>query len=170
MMWKAIKGFNSYEVSFCGKVRNSAKGKILKPEVNTSGYERVTLCSEGQKHRKFVHQIVAENWIGKESGKVVNHLNGDRRDNRACNLEYTTPSENRKHGIRAGSVSFKYGEENPASKLTYLDVDFIRYWGSKGYSQKEISEVFPVVRQTISKIINNRTWNEEKGELYERGE
>lgn len=44
----------------------------------------------------YVHKLVAQAFIGPRPIRacVIDHINGEKYDNRACNLRYVTPSEN----------------------------------------------------------------------------
>lgn len=78
--------------------------KLLKNlEDNTCGYLRLTINYK-QKLRKFlVHRMVAEAHIpNPENKKFVNHIDGDKHNNHADNLEWCTASENAKHAIENG--------------------------------------------------------------------
>ena len=60
--WKAIKGYEGiYEVSNLGRVR-SKNGEIT-PHPNSTGYLRVQLSKNGEKHRFFVHRLVADAFV-----------------------------------------------------------------------------------------------------------
>lgn len=111
MIWKQIPGYeNLYECSSSGKVRSVdrfvvckdgskmfKRGQILKERLNINGYYEVGLWKENKRKGVFIHRVVAETFIDKTSGEQVNHINGNRLDNRVDNLEWTTPSENTKH-------------------------------------------------------------------------
>ena len=63
-------------------------------EVGT-GYHTVMLCKNGTKLKRLVHRIVAKTFLENPDNKpVVDHLNGDKTDNRLCNLKWATHSEN----------------------------------------------------------------------------
>lgn len=113
--WKAIEGTDGkYEVSSTGKVRSNnylghGKTKEMKPWDN-GGYQRVTLWSGGKKANRLIHRLVAEAFIPNPENKPeVNHKDGNKYNNRADNLEWSTRKENLDHadntGLRDGSVA-----------------------------------------------------------------
>ena len=112
-MWKSIAEFPKYEVSDGGEIRNADTGKTLSQFANNRGYLKVSLKSsaDGKQHNVLVHRLVAKAFIENEAKErtQVNHINEDKSDNRACNLEWVTPSENVNHGTgvsrRAESLS-----------------------------------------------------------------
>jgi len=113
--WRDVVGFEGYyQVSNLGKVRsvdrviterNSRRRRNLKgKEINLAlvGKERkqwgFTLKRGKYKKSRPVHRVVAEAFLGQRpKGYQVNHINGDFLDNRASNLEYTTPQYNTAH-------------------------------------------------------------------------
>lgn len=109
--WKDIPGYEGiYQVSSDGQVKSvdridsaerRLKGRRLKARALNSGYLMVQLCVEGVKKAHTVHKLVARAFHG-ESDKWVNHINGDKLDNRAENLEWTTPGENLTHAWANG--------------------------------------------------------------------
>ena len=100
--WRKIKDSPNYVVSNEGEVMNSLTGKKLKPR-RANGYLHVTLCDENGHHQKSIHRLVAEEFIPKSSGRdCVNHIDGDRSNNKSENLEWCTQSENMKHAYRTG--------------------------------------------------------------------
>ena len=92
--WKTVEGFNNYKVSDLGRLRNKYLG-LLRLSVSNNGYQHVKLC-DGAKRRQdcLVHQLVAKAFVPQPEGKhCVTHLNGDKTDNRATNLRWTTMAE-----------------------------------------------------------------------------
>lgn len=97
--WVKITEATNYEVSNLGRVRNLATNRVFNPAPGGNGYKQVSLkiIATNRNERRYVHRLVAQYFIpNPENKKEVNHINGDRSDNRAENLEWVTTSENQK--------------------------------------------------------------------------
>lgn len=80
----------------------TSKPHILKPNPEEKGYLRVGLLdSSGKLHIKSVHRLVADAFVPNPLGKPqVNHINEDKSDNRAENLNWMTNKENNAYGTK----------------------------------------------------------------------
>jgi len=79
------------------------KGTILKPGISSNGYYTVVICFEDKKQSVCIHRLVAESFIpNPENKRTVNHKNGNKKDNRVCNLEWATDQENIQHAFNTG--------------------------------------------------------------------
>ena len=110
--WLPVLGYEGlYEVSDLGRVRSvdrmerganwrcpqgfmkRRRGKLIKPLIKHNGYFQVNLYKDGKMRCRAVHRLVMEAFCG-PSNLTVNHINEIKTDNRLCNLEYMTQSEN----------------------------------------------------------------------------
>lgn len=111
-IWKPCVGFTwNYEVSNLGRVRslgnagNNRPGLILKPKIDKGGYLTIPSMrnNEGRLKSTKVHRLVAQAFIPNPDFKPqVNHVDGDKQNNRVDNLEWCTHSENTLHSYRIG--------------------------------------------------------------------
>lgn len=102
-IWKPILGYNGYFVSNMGRIKHYVKSYkaycLLAPQRNVlSGYYYVAISNKNL----ALHRIVAHSFVGGETpnNNTVNHIDGDTKNNRASNLEWTSQSDNNTHSYR----------------------------------------------------------------------
>ena len=103
-VWKSLGDGTNYEVNLNGEIRNSKTMKLCKPHLNKNGYWTLWFCYGPKKERgeKCVpwHRVVAAAWgildsvMTIDDPRDVDHINGDRADNRVCNLQALTHKQN----------------------------------------------------------------------------
>lgn len=100
-IWKDIEGFPMYEVSNKGKVRNKKTNHILSPKLTKQGYNWVGLMKDGKRFYLQNHRLVAFAFLNppREGETQVNHKNKIKTDNRAENLEWSSPQYNTWHAF-----------------------------------------------------------------------
>ncbi|CQR03437.1 TPA: NUMOD4 motif-containing HNH endonuclease [Yersinia enterocolitica] len=123
------------------------KGRWLRPGKGGRGYLVVNLCSGGVTKTHSLHRLVAKAYIpNPERAAEVNHINGDKTDNRVENLEWVTSSENKAHAYKYGL--YKTGEGHSRAKLT--DADILSICSSEEFSPQELAVIYGVDRSYIS--------------------
>lgn len=92
---KEIPSFRGYYVDKYGLVYD-ANGVRLNQHINAGGYLRVIINNK----QLYVHRLVAEAFIPNPENKPnINHIDGDKSNNRVDNLEWCTQQENVSHSI-----------------------------------------------------------------------
>lgn len=83
------------------------KGRLIKPNTNSTGYYRVRIIVAGKKANPFVHRLVAGAFVDHPEGKdVVNHIDCNPKNNSAENLEWVTLLENMQYASRLGRMKY----------------------------------------------------------------
>ena len=109
MEYKKIKGFERYSISNKGDVINNITGNKISQRLSSNGYYRFNVRRGDKKYEKpttlYTHRVVAEHFIPNPENKPeVNHINGNKKDNRVENLEWVTSRENTLHAIEKGLI------------------------------------------------------------------
>lgn len=134
-VWKDIKGYEGlYRVSNLGRIKSLPKKRgrgngyytkelILTPKIDKYGYKAVCLRKNNKNHHHTVHRLVAtmfcENPMNKD---VVNHIDGDKLNNSASNLEWCTVQENTKHAYEHNLGGFRDNVLNNLKKIHGMGV------------------------------------------------
>lgn len=85
--WRTIEGFEQYEVSDEGRVRNASTLRILGQYDNGKGYQQVVMQKDGKNVARAVHRLVANAYLGEEDrNHIPMHIDDDLSNNRAENL------------------------------------------------------------------------------------
>lgn len=158
-IWVTVAGFARYEISNLANIRRRLKNgkyKTLKHRTASHGYKTVNLCTspKDKKINKYVHRLLAEAFIPPSPGKQqVNHINGNKSDNRLENLEWSTKSENSFHGYKTGLIPS--GQSHHWSRLTEDTVKKIR---NSPHGYRKTAQEFGVSMSCVAAIVKRRTW------------
>ena len=149
-----------YKVSNYGKVVG-ARGEI-KQRLDDDGYLSVTVGSKEKRTRARVHRIVAVLFVDgrTEEFNEVNHIDCNRANPRADNLEWISHKENVAYSVDRGRhIGKQMGAKNVKAILSEEDVIDIRMlFDSGAMTQKELSNAYDVSWSTIHNICFRLTW------------
>ena len=95
--YKTIKGFENYEISNTGKVREKVNDRILDTFMN-KGYTEIGLRIDGKRYIKDVHRLVAQTFILEFNNKsFVYHIDGNKNNNVVSNLKVSNNKQKSKN-------------------------------------------------------------------------
>ena len=158
--WKEIGGYNGkYQVSNLGNVKTfHYGGRLLKFGDDTRGYITIALSKNNKSKTFKLHRIVAQAFKPNPLKlREVNHIDCNKNNNKASNLEWVSPKQNMEHASRLGRIKASYGEDNHLSKLTKEKVKTIRENKNKEF-HSQLAKRYGVSRPAITAIINRKTW------------
>ena len=95
-----IKGYDGYSITDDGKVYSKKRNKFLRITYQYK-YPCVQLCINGKVTTRSIHRLMALSFLPIIEGKnYVNHINGNKNDNKIENLEWVSPKENTNHAVK----------------------------------------------------------------------
>lgn len=149
----------NYEVSDKGHVRNFKTKKLLKGREGSNGYFRIAVCdaSIGYKKDKGIHQLVMDAFNPTDDPNLeINHLDGDKSNNRLSNLKWVTHQENMKHAHETDL--FRTGEDCYLSKYTEEDIKSVCGLLELGFKYNDIMNQTGVHSSEVRKIARGGAW------------
>ena len=116
------------------------------------------MSTDGKRHRYSVHRLVLENFNPVEGMEnlQVNHIDGNKENNKLENLEWTTCKENIQHAID-NNLRAKI---NGASKLTIEQVKEIFIRSHRGEKNVDLGREYNLHPDSIGKIKNQKLWKQ----------
>jgi hypothetical protein len=164
--WRPILGIAGFEVSSRGRVRNSVSLALRKLSLDEQGYEILRFSSVRRTRR--VHILVAEAFLGpRPAGRVINHIDGNKRHNRPGNLEYVTQRENIAHAQRTGLMPRvpviprecrRRGEQHSQARFSDAGVIAARDAYRGGATIRSIAAALGVSEAAARDVIRGKRW------------
>lgn len=153
-----------YKVSSEGRILNN-EGREIKGVLHKDGYRFAWFRG------RIVpfHRIIAKCFCdGYKDGLVVDHIDGNKQNNKASNLEWVTQKENikrsRENHLQPNQTKFFSGKLSAEQRETV-----IKLYSSGKYSQRELSRMFDVSHSMICSIVNGRySYSGGVPNIYER--
>lgn len=160
-LWVPLKEYKGIKVSSVGRIKKAAN-KRRKERILTvfpkdrDGYYRCSVQKlDGTWTSQPVHRLVAKAFIPNAQNKeAVNHIDGNRTNNRVENLEWVTPKENVIHSFRFG-VRKKCKQVPKKTILTDFQISQIDNL-RKIYTVNQLSKLFNITYQSLKNIIHKK--------------
>lgn len=148
----------NYFVDREGRVWNK-KGEEKAQFLSSHGYPSVVIWKNNKGTFKAVHRFVAKAFIPNPENKpCVNHIDGDKTNNKVDNLEWVTYSENTIHALEMGLKVPEQGEDVHNSKITNEQAKEACELFMEGLGPKEVSNLLGIPEHTVSGIRLKRIW------------
>ena len=140
--------FQNYEIDEYGNVYSNFYKKYLKPKIDKDGYLKLTLSINKKSKTFFVHRLVALNFLSNRNHyPVINHIDGNKKNNHYSNLEWCTITDNNRHALKTGLRDMKNDGCSKIVEQYDMNMNLIKTYLSAneakrqtGLSQGHISE------------------------------
>lgn len=130
-IWVDITDYPAYKISNLGRVFSSKTCKLQEQTPNSRGYLRVHLQMDRMDKFEFTHRLVARHFVPNPDFKnIVNHIDGNKINNVASNLEWCTAQENILHArnvlhVNSNPIACYDSETRARVKIFYYLVDAV---------------------------------------------
>ncbi|NWA63019.1 HNH endonuclease [Pantoea sp. B9002] len=138
-----------------GKVINTKTGRILKTNINSAGYERLTIKAGNKKvHSYRVHRLIAEQFIPNDDAlkNTVNHIDGNKLNNSIENLEWCSLEDNIRHAFSSG-LHPKTRKPGNYEELVKRNSQMIDMYMKSSSSKAEIGRRFGIKSSQAKRIL-----------------
>ena len=131
------------------------RGNILKGCIDRCGYREVCLSLKGKQKSVLVHRLILKSFKPCENmDKLdVNHINGNKLDNRLINLEWCTRSENINHSYKNRLQDNATNQYGNFKVISQEEVELMKILRFEGKTQKEIAEAIGCSAKTVRKYL-----------------
>lgn len=153
-----------YRVFDDGRVFSCKTGNEISQRPNKDGYATFTAGKKGSRTRVRTHRVIAQLFVDNPHDyDEVDHLDCNRMNPAASNLEWVTHEENIKRAYARGSHDGRItGEKNPKARLTEELVRQMREEYRSGSRVIDIVDKYGCPWSTVNNAVKGITWKHVK--------
>jgi len=163
-VWKDIENYEgAYQISSLGRVKSLTRtrlskgisiarisGRDMKQKTSKCGYKVIGFCSDAVKEHFSVHRLVAIAFISNPENKpTVNHIDGNKENNKVSNLEWATQTEQMVHA----SVNDLLETRGPPKYSKKLKQEIQDYYNNNEISISKLAIMFGMSERTAGRIV-----------------
>lgn len=166
MRRKPVVGYEGvYAISRDGRAFSRHSGEWRQLAFGGGDYRMVMLQRDGVRQPMAIHVLVAEAFIGPKPSPrhVVNHKDGNKKNNHVSNLEWATRKEDRAHAIRTGLFNpvdnnQTQGTDHWNARLNESKVRDIRRRVAAGEPRASVAKRYRITSGSVHDIVRLRSW------------
>jgi len=154
---QTIKDFENYLITKDGDIYRNITYRKLKCSSDKNGYLKIRLLNKSGRKSMFLHRLLDIQFIPNPLNKpFINHIDGNKSNNKLNNLEWSTHKENMKHAwddnlYKDYTDSIK--KANNAKSIEVFDtLNNIKY-----KSMSEMSRLLKIPFTTLRRLIDSTT-------------
>lgn len=143
--WRLLPGSKITEISDAGRVRHARTKRVRRQSLSNNGYLKTNVTFGDRRKYAYVHQLVLLAFeSARPKGHIARHINGDKTDNRLCNLEWSTRRQN--------ALDVKWHAGNKGHRFSIEEVRCIKFWLQMGATDASLAVPFAVNESAIRRI------------------
>ena len=157
--WLPITDYPGYEISNLGRVKSYSKStaQMLRQGVTPKGYTMVSLGNMSGRKSFKVHRLTGVMFIPNHNGyKELNHIDSDKTNNAASNLEWCSRSYNMRHMLKEQGPGHRLGMSNPKAVIL-MHKDYGTF-----YTIREAAELHGCTESNMSFMVNEFGYRKNK--------
>lgn len=163
-MWRIIEEFPDYIIDEYGnifKIHGRKSYRIMKPKKDKDGYLYIGLRNENGRYFRRIHQLVAKAYINNPNNEsIVNHIDGNIKNNHFTNLEWCDVAYNTKHSFE---VLGRKGEHTTDMRCVLIvNNEAIEYFDNIKEAAEYAHEVYGVSKSSLQKYYKSGNVSIEK--------
>lgn len=156
-IWKDLPNYEGiYQISNMGRIKSLSRKRLVNKKRNSfclmpekimviktdkNGYCHVTLCKNNIRKTYWLHRLVLKNFVENPNNlPQINHINGNKSDNKLKNLEWCTPKHNYHEAVKLGLRNVKQRRlyKNSKKLAQIKDDKIVKIFDSRAMAVKEL--------------------------------